>query len=228
MELIKRTKYDAQFDAKYRYDEADLGCVCTGGRTVFKLWSPEAERAALLLYRDDQSPAYDRLELARGASGVWFLAVDKSLHGVYYDYEVTVRGRTERTADPYAAACGRNGVRSMAADLSRTNPEGWEADCLPPAQPENIIYELHVKDFSDHPDSGVPAPYRGKFKAFSWRDGDGKAPRCLEHLKGLGITHVQLLPIFDFGSVDEGGGVEQFNWGYDPDFSGTHYQIVRR
>ena len=216
MESIKRTKYDAQFDEEYRYDGGDLGCVCTGGRTVFKLWSPEAERVELSLYESDSSEVRDVRPLSRGGRGVWSLTVDEDLHGVYYDYTLWVDGVRRTTADPYAAACGCNGARSMAADLARTNPEGFDRDCPPPAQPEQIIYELHVKDFSYDPDSGVPAEYRGKFKAFSWRDEDGRLPVCMEHLKGLGVTHVQLLPVFDFGSVDESGGGEQFNWGYDP------------
>jgi len=216
VKTTKQAVYGRQFDAKYRYDSGDLGCTCTGGRTTFKLWSPEAQTVTLSLYRDDRAGACETLELARGDRGVWSLAVDRDLHGVYYDYEVTVRGETRRTADPYATACGCNGLRSMAVDLSRTDPEGFDRDGPPPAPPENIIYELHVKDFSFDPNSGVPAPFRGKFKAFSWRDEEGNAPLCVEHLKSLGITHVQLLPIYDFGSVDEAGDEGQFNWGYDP------------
>ena len=216
MEAFKLTKYDKNFDAQYRYDGGDLGCQCTEARAVFKLWSPEAERIELSLYRDDTSGAYETLPLIQGEWGVWSQAVEGDLHGVYYDYAVWTHGVRQTTADPYAIACGCNGVRSMAADLSRTNPEGWADDCPPPAQPEQIIYELHVKDFSFDPDGGAPAPYRGKFKAFSWRDGHGNPPACMEHLKSLGVPHVQLLPIFDFGSVDERGGAEQFNWGYDP------------
>ena len=216
MEAIKQTKYGEYFDELYRYDGGDLGCLCTGERAVFKLWSPEAQRVELSLYRDDVSGAYKVLPLARGDRGVWSAAVEGDLHGVYYDYAVWTDGVRRSTADPYAVACGRNGVRSMAADLSRTDPEGWAEDRAPAAQPEQIIYELHVKDFSFDPDSGVPAPYRGKFKAFSWRDGEGGLPVCMRHLKELGVTHVQLLPIFDFGSVDETGGGGQFNWGYDP------------
>ena len=216
MESIKRTKYDARFDAKYRYDEADLGAVCAGERTVFKVWSPEAERIELSLYRDDTSDAYETHPLSRGDRGVWSLAVEENLHGVFYDYAVWVDGRCARTADPYAVACGRNGARSMAVDLSRTDPEGWAQDAPPPPQPEQIIYELHVKDFSYDPDSGVPSEYRGKYKAFSALGSDGQPPRCMEHLRSLGVTHVQLMPIFDFGSVDEAGDDNQFNWGYDP------------
>ena len=208
--------YDKEFDHWYAYDGCDLGSICTPHRTVFKLWSPEAVRVELFLYQDDAGPAYDRRDLELGVRGVWSAAVEGDLHGVYYDYRVETAGGSLCTADPYAAACGRNGARSVAVDLSRTDPAGFEEDCPPPVQPENIIYELHVKDFSHDPDSGVPEEYRGKFKAFSWRDEAGRLPACMEHLTGLGVTHVQLLPIFDFGSVDEGGDPGQFNWGYDP------------
>ena len=216
MENWNNSRYDREFDRRYAYDGA-LGAACTPERTVFKLWSPEAERVELFLYRDGTgAEVHDHRALTPGERGVWSAAVEGDLHGVYYDYEVTVRGRTARTADPYAVACGQNGTRSMAADLSRTNPEGWEEERTPPLQPCQIIYELHVKDFSHDPDSGVPAQYRGKFKAFSWRDREGRLPACMEHLRGLGVTHVQLLPIFDFASVEEGGDERQFNWGYDP------------
>ena len=210
-------RYDREFDRRYAYDGGDLGAAWGPERTVFKLWSPEAERVELSLYRDGAgSDAYDRRTLTPGERGVWSATVEGDLHGVYYDYEVTAGGRTARTADPYAVACGLNGARSMAADLSRTDPEGWREEQAPPLQRHPIIYELHVKDFSYDPGSGVPERYRGKFKAFSWRDEKGRLPLCMEHLRGLGVTHVQLLPIFDFASVEEGGDEKQFNWGYDP------------
>ena len=216
MEAIKRIQYNKEFDAAYQYDGNDLGAVCAGGRTVFKLWSPEAERVEVSLYRDDASDAFETRPLSRGAQGVWSLAVEEDLHGTFYDYTVQIDSRRVRTADPCAVACGCNGARSMVADLSRTDPEGFDRDCPPPAQPEQIIYELHVKDFSYDPDSGIPPAYRGKYKAFSFRTADGRQPFCVEHLRSLGVTHVQLMPIFDFGSVDEAGDDRQFNWGYDP------------
>jgi len=216
MSVENYTRYDKEFDRWYAYDGCDLGATCTQTHTVFKMWSPEAERIELFLYRDDVSEAYERRPLAPAERGVWALTVEGDLHGVYYDYEVEAAGRVARAADPYAVACGRNGLRSMAVDLSRTDPEGFDKDCPPPAQPERIIYELHVKDFSYDQGSGVPERYRGKFKAFSWKDKDGRLPVCMEHLKGLGVTHVQLMPIYDFCTVDEGGDGKQFNWGYDP------------
>ena len=216
VEANKQIKYSKEFDAACRYGGRDLGAVCAGGHTVFKLWSPEAERVEVSLYRDDASGAFEVRPLSRGGRGVWSLAVEEDLHGTFYDYAVWVGGVCSRTADPCAAACGCNGARSMVVDLSRTDPEGFDRDCPPPAQPEQIIYELHVKDFSYDPDSGVPPEYRGKFKAFSFRREDGSLPFCMEHLRSLGVTHVQLMPIFDFGSVDEAGDDRQFNWGYDP------------
>ncbi len=216
MIVTDHKRFNKEFDRRYAYDGCDLGATCTPERTVFKLWSPEASGVELFLYENDTAPAYGHRLLYSGDQGVWSLTLAGDLHGVYYDYEVTVDGVTRRTADPYAAAAGCNGARSMVVDLSRTDPEGFDQDCAPPKQPENIIYELHVKDFSYDPESGVPEEYRGKFKAFSWKDKKGRLPLCMEHLKSLGVTHVQLMPIYDFGSVDEGGDGKQFNWGYDP------------
>ena len=216
MDTTTRIRYGKRFDGKFCYNGNDLGAVCSRARTVFRLWSPDAEQVELSLYRDDTSPAFRTLPLKRGDRGVWWAAVEGDLHGICYDYEVETAGQAVRTADPYALACGRNGARSMAVELTRTNPAGWAQDAPPPLPPEPVLYELHVKDFSHHPDSGVPPEYRGKFKAFSWRDREGRLPLCMAHLKGLGVTHVQLLPIFDFATVDEGGDDSQYNWGYDP------------
>lgn len=208
--------YSRKFDEEFRYDGKDLGAVCTDDRTVFKVWSPMAERIVLYLYQDESAEAYESFEMLPEKQGVWKRELLKELHGWYYDYEVFAEGRVQRTADPYAVGCSCNGRRSMAVNLSRTNPEGFERDIAPARQTEQIIYELHVKDFSFDPDSGVPQEYRGKFKAFTVRGVNGEAPVCMEHLKQLGITHVHLLPIFDYGSLDEAGDPCQYNWGYDP------------
>ena len=90
-------------------------------------------------------------------------------------------------------------------DLSRTNPPGFEADAAPEMQEEEIIYELHIKDFSYDVQSGVPEEYRGKYKAFTVKGTNGQYPTCMEYLKRLGVTHVHLMPFFDYGSVDEAG-----------------------
>ena len=152
--------------------------------------------------------------------GVWVYEAAQELHGMYYDYEVTIEGESRRTADPYAKACGINGRRSMAVNLSKTDPEGWEKDKAPEKPVENIIYELHIKEFSWDRSGGFPQEYRGKYKAFSCGDttlyGDGIYKTGCAYLKELGVTHIQLMPAYDYGSVDEAGGDAEFNWGYDP------------
>ena len=152
--------------------------------------------------------------------GVWSWDCAEELHGVYYDYTLEIDGRTLRSADPYARACGLNGVRSMAVNLRRTDPEGWEKDKAPEEKAERIIYELHVKEFSWDSSGGFPEEYRGKYKAFTCTDttldNDGVHPTGIPYLKDLGVTHVQIMPAYDYGSVNEAGEDTEFNWGYDP------------
>lgn len=203
------------FDEKFRYDGKDLGARCGGESTSFKVWSPFAEQVILRLYGDDSSEAFLERKLERKSRGVWETDFSENLHGVYYDYLVRNGGKDVRTADPYALACGCNGARSMAVELRRTDPPGFDGDRRPGPKEENIIYELHIKDFSYDAASGVPQEYRGKYKAFAVGEGE-ELPACMRHLVGLGVTHVQLMPFFDYASVDESGEENQFNWGYDP------------
>lgn len=152
--------------------------------------------------------------------GIWAYGFAQELHGIYYDYAVTIEGECRRTADPYAKACGINGRRSMAVNLSKTDPEGWKKDKAPEKPVENIIYELHIKEFSWDKSGGFPQEYRGKYKAFSCNDttlyGDGMHKTGCAYLKELGVTHIQIMPAYDYGSVDEAGDDAEFNWGYDP------------
>ena len=209
-----------EFEAAYHCD-LPMGALWTPEKTVFRLWAPTAERVRLRLFREGTGgAALKELELKPGERGLWSAEAAGNLHGVYYDYLVTVDGICRRTADPYARACSLNGERSMAVDLRRTDPPGWEADRAPAKKAETVIYEVHVKDFSWDPACGVKPEWRGRFPALTQEgtslNGDGLHPTGLDYLKGLGITHVQLMPVFDYGSVDEGGSPEQFNWGYDP------------
>ena len=131
-----------KFDAAFRYDGRDLGVSCRPGKTVFKVWSPLAERVELRLYRDGDSKACLKKEMLAGARGVWTQEFQESLHGMYYDYLVRIEGEDVETADPYATGCSCNGGRSMAVDLGLTNPAGFEADKAPAPAQERIIYEL--------------------------------------------------------------------------------------
>lgn len=223
MKAENRITYSKDFDNKFRYDGKDLGAACTKEGTVFKIWSPLADKVTLYLYSDGYADANGKKEEKREAvemepedKGVWRKEISGDLHGMYYNYEI-VRGNEKiETADPYAVSCGCNGARSMVTDLRRTDPEGFAQDKPPVLGTEQIIYELHVKDFSYDPDSGVPAEYRGKYKAFTLTGTNGDYPTCVDYLKKLGVTHVHLLPFYDFAALDEAGAENQFNWGYDP------------
>ncbi len=200
-----------------------LGPDYTPGGTCLRLWAPTAEAVTVTLYHKGDGGAVLGTEpLVRGAHGVWSIWLPGEQHGRYYTFAVTVDGITRETGDPYARAAGVNGVRSMIVDLARTAPSGWERDVrptIPPAQ--RAVWEVSVRDFSQDAASGVRPAWRGKYMAFTQQGttlhGDGIHPTCLNYLKRLGVKYVQLMPIFDFGSVDEAKPLlRQYNWGYDP------------
>lgn len=216
---MERFVYTEEFDKEYAYDGRDLGAVYTPLETNFKLWAPFADRVELCLYedRDSKKDSCRSLEMEKREKGVWHYRATGDLHEQYYDFRIWTDGEAIQTADPYAVGCGCNGRPSMVVDLSKTDPEGFEQDHAPERCVENIIYELHIKDFSCDPDSGIPRDYRGKYKAFTVAPQEGADyVTGVAYLKELGITHVHLLPFFDYGWLDEEGDDEQFNWGYDP------------
>ena len=205
------------------YYTGPLGPDYTPGGTCLRLWAPTAEAVTVTLYHKGDGGAVLGTEpLVRGAHGVWSVWLPGEQHGRYYTFAVTVDGVTRETGDPYARAAGVNGVRSMIVDLARTAPSGWERDVrptIPPAQ--RAVWEVSVRDFSQDAASGVRPAWRGKYMAFTQQGttlhGDGIHPTCLNYLKRLGVKYVQLMPIFDFGSVDEAKPLlRQYNWGYDP------------
>ena len=205
------------------YYTGPLGPDYTPGGTCLRLWAPTAEAVTVTLYHKGDGGAVLGTEpLVRGAHGVWSVWLPGEQHGRYYTFAVTVDGITRETGDPYARAAGVNGVRSMIVDLARTAPSGWERDVrpnIPPAQ--RAVWEVSARDFSQDAASGVRPAWRGKYMAFTQQGttlhGDGIHPTCLNYLKRLGVKYVQLMPIFDFGSVDEAKPLlRQYNWGYDP------------
>lgn len=205
------------------YYTGPLGPDYTPGGTCLRLWAPTAAAVTVTLYHKGDGGAVLGTEpLVRGAHGVWSVWLPGEQHGRYYTFAVTVDGITRETGDPYARAAGVNGVRSMIVDLARTAPSGWERDVrpsIPPAQ--RAVWEVSVRDFSQDAASGVRPAWRGKYMAFTQQGttlhGDGIHPTCLNYLKRLGVKYVQLMPIFDFGSVDEAKPLlRQYNWGYDP------------
>lgn len=205
------------------YYTGPLGPDYAPGGTCLRLWAPTAAAVTVTLYHKGDGGAVLGTEpLVRGAHGVWSIWLPGEQHGRYYTFAVTVNGITRETGDPYARAAGVNGVRSMIVDLARTAPSGWERDvrpAIPPAQ--RAVWEVSVRDFSQDAASGVRPAWRGKYMAFTQQGttlhGDGIHPTCLNYLKRLGVKYVQLMPIFDFGSVDEAKPLlRQYNWGYDP------------
>lgn len=213
---MKEFQYSREFDREYEYKGDDLGALCEEGKTCFKLWAPFADKVELCLYAEADSASGRCLSMEAVGRGLWQLNFPESLHGTYYDYLIWNGKGSVQTADPYARGCCCNGARSMVVDLRLTDPEGFAEDRAPGKSSETIIYELHIKDFSFDPNSGVQKAFRGKYKAFTVQGGNGSYPTVIAYLKQLGITHVHLLPFFDFGWLDEAGGDEQFNWGYDP------------
>lgn len=209
-----------EFEDKYNY-EGSLGAKADKRGTVIRLWSPIAESVDLRLYDNGsagEAEAIIPMELKE--KGVWEYAVNENLSGKYYDFALKIKGKTNISTDPYAKACGVNGKRSMIIDLNTTNPNGWAEDKAPAKGVEDIIYEVHVKEFSYDKNAGFPENVRGKYKAFTVDNttlrNEGKLPTGLNYIKELGVSHIQLLPVYDFASVDETGGEDSFNWGYDP------------
>lgn len=211
------------------YTGKDLGVNYSAAQTTIKVWAPTQQQLKLFLYDagtdGNRTGEYD---MKKVSNGVWQIILPGNQAGKFY----TVSGYngsqwTEETTDPYSRAVGINGKRSAIIDMATANPKGWAGDRSPSnfsQKCDAIIYELHVRDATINPSSGVPAAYRGKFLGLTipnTRNAAGQATG-LSHLKALGITHVQLLPFYDFYTVDESQpNKPQYNWGYDP----LHYNV---
>ena len=192
---------------EFFYD-GPLGCFCDDSGTSFLLWAPTAQKVWLKVYEDgDHGACVLEREMELGKHGVWTYYSKENLKGRYYDFELESDGVRQISADPYAKAAGINGHRSMVIDLSETNPCGWEEDEAPEKQAEDIIYELNIKDFTWDEEVGLPAELRGKYLGMTQRNtslrGEGKVKTGLEHIVDLGVNYVQLMPVYDFASVDE-------------------------
>ncbi|WP_405383702.1 type I pullulanase [Maribacter sp. LLG6340-A2] len=189
--------------------------------TLFKLWSPNAEDVVLRLFKTgNESEPFANYTLTKENNGVWQLAINEDLNGIYYTFQVkTSNNWLDQTPGIYAKAVGVNGKRAMILDMNSTNPKGWQKDKSPQLNHPNeaIIYELHVRDMTIHPQSGssTPGTYLGLIEPDT--KGPNNMATGINHLKELGITHVHLLPTFDHYSIDETNlDTPQFNWGYDP------------
>lgn len=221
--------YAANLD-KSAYSGNDLGASYSKKATTFKVWSPNAASVRVNIFEhgsDNEGDAGSIMSRAMSldkTTGVWSVTINGDLLNKYYTYSVTHGKTTKETADVYAKACGVNGQRSMVVDLSTTNPNGWENDkhVLVQNQTDASVWEISVADFSSSESSGVSEANRGKYLAFT-EEGttvngvQGASSTCVDYLKKLGVKYVQIMPFYDFGSVDESKNImDQYNWGYDP------------
>ena len=210
--------FDSQYFADhFHYDGSDLGAVISGDTTTFKVWAPTASKVVLNLFTaGNDVDAYQNIEMVKGEKGVWSYT-ENCGHGTYYTYTVTTSAGTQEAVDPYAKAVGLNGERGMVVDLSQTDPAGFDKDTL--AHPissysDAIIWEIHIRDFSNQI---TDSRYKGKYLAFTETGltNEHGIPVGIDYLKELGITHVHLLPVYDYATVNE-ADAKEFNWGYDP------------
>ncbi len=206
-----------EFLSNYIYDGDDLGAVINGENTTFKVWAPTASKVVLNLYSDGHTDSLTKsVDMTKGDKGVWSYT-EKCGHGTYYTYSVTTSLGTQEATDPYAKSAGLNGNRSMVIDLDSTDPEGWgeKFDSGIDSYSDAIIWEVHVRDFSN---KIADSQYKGKYLAFTETGLKNSAgvPVGVDYLVSLGITHVHLLPVYDYATVDEGNPDSEFNWGYDP------------
>lgn len=216
------------FNNLYQYDGLDLGATVVNNITTFKLWSPAATDVKLNLYSTATSTeAPVVIDMVKGEKGVWATTQNTNLHAHYYNYKVTVYGTTSDVADPYAASSNANGVRSMVVDWSQIS--GTVAAAPTVKTPADVsVYETHVRDFSMHDSWKGTAANKGKYlglieSGLKLESGEAIG---FDYVKDLGVSHIQLLPVYDFNSVDETkvndadyaakhrNGV--YNWGYDP------------
>jgi pullulanase len=212
--------YDSpEFAAKYTYAGNDLGNTYSPTSTKFRVWAPTAIAVTLVTYEKAETPLASGVEIAMSSdiNGTWVTTLTGDKNGLIYNYRITLDGANNEAVDPYVRATTINGERGVVVDLSKTNPAGWSK-----ARPkfsgkptDAVIYELHVRDLSMDASSGISAGNKGKFLAFTeLNTKSGGVTTGVSAIKDLGITHVELLPVYDYASVDE--AAPTFNWGYDP------------
>ena len=241
--VIPENPYTAaaqQLDKEYAYAGDDLGCTYTPEATTFKLWAPTSSKVVVNLFTtgsglEEGSQKLGSYEMSKDMdsdkwTGCWSATIEGDLKNIYYTYSVTSTSlvtNVEKTfvnlVDPYAKATGVNGSRAMVVDLDSTDPEGWENDkyVVLDNQSEAVVWEVVIRDFSASENSGVSEANRGKYLAFTEKgttlNGEGNVATCVDYLKEMGVTHVQINPMFDFATVNESADLsEQYNWGYDP------------
>ncbi|MEC0026326.1 type I pullulanase, partial [Bacillus cereus] len=208
-----------EFDNLLYYGGNDLGNTYTPQHTKFRLWAPTASEAKLVTYKNWNDKIGAEINMQQGEKGTWTAELKGNQKGLFYTYKVKIGDKWAEAVDPYVRAASVNGDKGAVVNLEETNPKKWKANKKPKFKnPEDaIIYELHVRDLSIQPESGIKQ--KGKYLGVTEKGtkGPGGVKTGLDHIKDLGVTHVQFLPIFDYASVNEETLNEpQYNWGYDP------------
>jgi pullulanase len=207
------------------YEGNDLGVFWTPEKTIVKIWAPTAKMVEFRLYKDGKTgEAFHKTQLQASGDGTWAMILTGDYEGRFYTFRINDGEWLDETPDIYARCVGINGLRGVIFSPAKTNPEGWENDQSPKLKSftNAVIYETHVRDFSISESSGIQ--HKGKFLGFTEEGTQSPQglPTGLSHLKELGITHVHLLPVNDFFTVDEEKPLEKYNWGYDP----LHYNSL--
>lgn len=208
-----------EFEQAYTYDGDDLGATYTEEKTDFRLWAPTASNVEINFYEEGTGDnLIETQAMQRGEKGTWTYEATGDRKNMYYTYSVTVDGETNEAVDPYARTTGANGKRAMVVDLASTDPKGFSKDTRPEFKnmTDAVIYELHIRDLSSDDSSGIEN--KGKYLGLTESGTTNKAGEAtgLDHLKELGVTHVHIMPSFDYASVDETKADAKYNWGYDP------------
>ncbi|PFZ65938.1 type I pullulanase [Bacillus wiedmannii] len=208
-----------EFDHSFYYGGNDLGNIYTPQHTKFRVWAPTASEAKLVTYKKWNDKIGTEINMQQSEKGTWKAELTGNQKGLFYTYKVKIGDKWAEAVDPYARAASVNGDKGAVVDLEDTNPKKWKMNKKPKFKnPEDaIIYELHVRDLSIQPESGIKQ--KGKYLGVTEKGTRGPegVKTGLDHMKDLGVTHVQLLPIFDYASVNEENLNEpQYNWGYDP------------
>lgn len=204
--------------AKLYYKGDDLGLTFSESEINYKIWSPPAQAAFIEIYADDQgAKKLDELKLESSVSDTWKVSIPKKYYKKYYQLRLKFPLKEYKFVDPWAKAVGTNSKYGLIVDPAKVYPPGWSQDQKVKLDDpvDSVIYELHVKDFSASAESGIR--HKGKYSAFTERHSVNKEGMLtgIGHLKELGITHVHLLPVYDFASVDD-TDPDDYNWGYDP------------
>lgn len=194
----------------------DFGATYFNGNVVFKVWAPFSDDVKVAIYRSWDGYRRREHPMKKDKNGVWKLRLEGDYKDRFYNYIVTNHGQAYEIVDPYAVASTANSKRAMIVDLAETNPEGWLEHSIPESVDpcSSLLYEAHIRDFSMHEKSGIK--HKGLYLGLTESETQYNGIKTgVAHLKELGVTHLHLLPVFDFCTVDE-LKKEGYNWGYDP------------